>query len=458
MVWSVMPPEASSGHRSPTISTALRMVAASILSSSTASANPTSSTSRSCSSVSTSISILTRWPAEALARSSTARMPPATAMWLSLISMASSSPKRWLKPPPQRTAYFSSARSPGVVLRVQQMRVRAPSTRRTNSCVAVATPERWPSRLSATRSAASTARAGPSIVISVVFSATRAPSRACGEIVVSGASLAKAAAASGRPEITPASRAITTARACALSGMVAIEVTSPARPRSSVSARVTTASISSGDRKASGQSREVVIAGEAHRLHVTRSSLVSQIHYALDRASRPRRDRGIDHDLFPEMDQAVENLGQHDPLHVRAEIARPDEFDLGQLGLHVVGHRALRHHDHPARTVLAHPVDHAGGGAGVIRLADHVGRAFRVGDDLQRGIIRAIAAQLLGGKTLVHLAGALPGDDLHAGMRGHVMREVAVGQEDHRVGAEALHHLDRVRGGAADVDLGLHLG
>ena len=50
-------------------------------------------------------------------------MPPATAMWLSLIRIASSSPKRWLKPPPQRTAYFSSARSPGVVLRVQQMRV-----------------------------------------------------------------------------------------------------------------------------------------------------------------------------------------------------------------------------------------------------------------------------------------------------------------------------------------------
>src|SRR5262245_6526079 len=350
-------------------------------------------------------------------------------MWLSLISMASSSPKRWLKPPPQRTAYFSSARSPGVVLRVQQMRVRVPSTRRTNSCVAVATPERWPSRLSATRSAASTARAGPSSVISVVLPATLAPSRPSAEIAVSGASLAKVAAASGRPEITPASRATTTARACALSGMVAIEVTSPARPRSSASARVTTASISSGDRKASGQSREVVIAGKLHRLRVTRSSLSPQIHHALDRALRPRHDRGIDHDLFPEMDQAVENLRQRDPLHVRAEIARPHEFDLRQLGLHVVGHRALRHHDHAARRVLAHPVDHAGGGAGVIRLVDHVGRAFRVGDDLQRGIIRAIAAKLLGGEALVHFAGALPRDDLHIGMRGHIVRAVAIAQD-----------------------------
>ena len=43
------------------------------------------------------------------------------------------------------------------------------------------------------------------------------------------------------------------------SGMVAIEVTSPARPRSSASARATAASISSGERKASGQSREVVM-------------------------------------------------------------------------------------------------------------------------------------------------------------------------------------------------------
>ncbi len=40
-----------------------------------------------------------------------------------------------------------------MVLRVQQMRVRVPATRRTNSCVAVAMPDRWPSRLSAERSA-----------------------------------------------------------------------------------------------------------------------------------------------------------------------------------------------------------------------------------------------------------------------------------------------------------------
>ena len=131
--------------------------------------------------------------------------------------------------------------------------------RRTNSCVAVAMPDRWPRKLSATRSAERTARAGPATVISAVLAVTLAPSRSFAAISISGASLAKVAATSGNPAITPAARATTMARADVLSGMVAIDVTSPPRPRSSLSARVTAASISSGLRKASGQSREVVM-------------------------------------------------------------------------------------------------------------------------------------------------------------------------------------------------------
>ena len=46
-------------------------------------------------------------------------------MWLSLIRIPSSSPARWLVPPPARTAYFSSARSVGVVLRVSRIVIRA---------------------------------------------------------------------------------------------------------------------------------------------------------------------------------------------------------------------------------------------------------------------------------------------------------------------------------------------
>ncbi len=48
--------------------------------------------------------------------------------WFSLTRIASSRPARWLAPPPQRTAYFSSARRPGVVLRVSRMVAPVPST------------------------------------------------------------------------------------------------------------------------------------------------------------------------------------------------------------------------------------------------------------------------------------------------------------------------------------------
>ena len=54
------------------------------------------------------------------------RLRPAT--WLSLISAASDSDIRWLTPPPHRTAYFSSARRPGVVLRVSRIAAPVPST------------------------------------------------------------------------------------------------------------------------------------------------------------------------------------------------------------------------------------------------------------------------------------------------------------------------------------------
>src|SRR2546426_730798 len=82
-------------------------------------------------------------------------------MWFSLISTASWRPMRWLRPPPAATAAFSSDRSPGVVLRVSRIAVPVPATACTKRAVSVATPERWESRLSPVRSAASSARAGP---------------------------------------------------------------------------------------------------------------------------------------------------------------------------------------------------------------------------------------------------------------------------------------------------------
>src|SRR3977135_1239970 len=146
--------------------------------------------------------------------------------------MASSSPKRWLKPPPQRTAYFCKARSPGVVLRVQQTRALVWAMRRTNSAAAVAMPERWPTKLSATRSAPSKARASPARVSRAVLGATVAPSRTCPLISTPGSSLRNAAAAIGRPAITPALRATMTAAPAPAAGgrpARAHELADPAR-------------------------------------------------------------------------------------------------------------------------------------------------------------------------------------------------------------------------------------
>ena len=60
---------------------------------------------------------------------------PAAATWLSLISAASPRLIRWLTPPPQRTAYFSSARRPGSVLRVSRIRAPVPATASTQARV-----------------------------------------------------------------------------------------------------------------------------------------------------------------------------------------------------------------------------------------------------------------------------------------------------------------------------------
>ena len=97
-----------------------------MLSSRTRSA-PASSTSRTCSTVSHSTSTGTPGKRSRTAAKAAAT-PPAATTWLSLTSAASDSDMRWLTPPPQRTACFSSARRPGVVLRVSRMRAPVPAT------------------------------------------------------------------------------------------------------------------------------------------------------------------------------------------------------------------------------------------------------------------------------------------------------------------------------------------
>src|SRR5262245_22663528 len=80
-----------------------------------------------------------------------------------------------------------------------------------------------------------------------------------------------------------------------------------------------------------------------------------QVHHALDGAPRLVGDHGVDHDFLLHVHEAVENLWQGDALHVRAQIARPHEFDLRQLRLHVVRHGALGHHDDALRPAVAPP-------------------------------------------------------------------------------------------------------
>src|SRR5262249_33047427 len=145
---------------------------------------------------------------------------------------------------------------------------------------------------------------------------------------------------------------------------------------------------------------------------------VLEVHHALDRVPRPRCDGWVDHDLLFHVDEAVEDLRQGDALHVRTEIAGPHELDIGQLGLHVIGHRAFPAHDDALRPILAYPVDHARGRAGVVGFLKYIRRAFRMRDDLQRGIAVAIAAELFRSEALVHLTGALPGDNPHLGLPG----------------------------------------
>ena len=66
--------------------------------------------------------------------------PPTAARWLSLMRTPSPRPMRWLWPPPRRTAYFSSRRQPGVVLRVSNTWQGSPATAWTYFAVCVATP------------------------------------------------------------------------------------------------------------------------------------------------------------------------------------------------------------------------------------------------------------------------------------------------------------------------------
>ena len=196
------------------------------------------SASRSWSSVSTSTSILTRWPTLALARSIAIATPPATAMWLSLISIASSRPKRWFDPPPQRTAYFSKrpkaghglpgAGDPGAGVReALRRRPRSRSRRPTDGRGSSARRAR-PARI---------ARALPSMRSDDVAGHQRLAVEAKRrELRATRRSGGRPRPQAACPRACPASGSRSLAVVRMSAGIVAAEVMSPARPRSSASA------------------------------------------------------------------------------------------------------------------------------------------------------------------------------------------------------------------------------
>ena len=126
-------------------------------------------------------------------------------MWLSLSIAASERLKRWLKPPPQVTAYFSMARSPGVVFRVSTMRAFVPFAPSTSLLVAVATPERWHSRLRAVRSHLRMDAVLPFTVAMMSPFVARSPSDLSLVICMEGSTSSNTLRAMSMPAITPVS-------------------------------------------------------------------------------------------------------------------------------------------------------------------------------------------------------------------------------------------------------------
>src|SRR5215472_15168100 len=102
------------------------------------------------------------------------------------MSTPSERSRRWLWPPPQRTAYLSSTRSPGTVLRVSRIWARVPCTASTNLRVKVAMPPRRCRTLRITRSQQSSTRALWRITAIACPLCRRTPSKTSPWLMTSG--------------------------------------------------------------------------------------------------------------------------------------------------------------------------------------------------------------------------------------------------------------------------------
>src|SRR5690349_5613144 len=352
-------------------------------------------------------------------------------MWLSLISIASSRPNRWLAPPPSRTASFSRTRRPGVVLRVQTILALVPAIASASARVAVATPDIRLNKLSAVRSAASTPRARPAMRATTSPRNTRVPSAHRRSIRNAGSISSKARSAASSPATTPGWRAAMAASTVASSGTTASVVMSPARPRSSSKAARTIGSM------------------------ISRTGLPStDRQHALDGAAGALGDGRIDGDLMGHRFEAVADLGQGDPLHVRAQIARPHKIEVGVLQRDIVAHRAFGQQDDARRPLPADIIGHRRGRSREIALGNDLGGAFRMRQDRDPGMALPEALDVLGSEALMHLAMPFPCDDLDLGLGCGVACQVFVGEHDDARRPEAFDDLLGVARCAADVGFG----
>src|SRR5581483_5624316 len=161
---------------------------------------------------------------------------------------------RWLVAPPMRVAYFSSTRSPGVVLRVSRISVLVPSTALTYFAVNEAMPLRCCRKLRATRSALSMARAGPKSRATIWSSWTFSPSLVLASNWMRSSTSLKTRSATGSPATTPSCLQTILPRQVISGGRMASLVRSPSPTSSARATRISGSRCSGASGSVCGES------------------------------------------------------------------------------------------------------------------------------------------------------------------------------------------------------------
>src|SRR5262249_14809041 len=104
----------------------------------------------------------------------------------------------------------------------------------------------------------------------------------------------------------------------------------------------------------------------------------SRCEHALDRPPGACGNDRIDRDLVRQRFQRPPDVRQGYAFHVRTQVARAHELDLGMVDRYVVAHRALRHHDDTRRLLAPDIVDHRRCRPGEIGFGYHFGRTLRM--------------------------------------------------------------------------------